>query len=123
MRRPTVKYVPRRAAASSPAGSRTRRTRESAAAGRGAWGLVAVMPKPDLIALTGGYRKTPVLQIGSDIYCDTKVMVRVLDRIRPEPPLMPKGHEASCAMQEQWSEHLFQLCAPVPFQPQGLSHF
>ena len=30
-----------------------------------------VMPKPDLIALTGGYRKTPVLQIGADIYCDT----------------------------------------------------
>jgi hypothetical protein len=26
-----------------------------------------VMPKPDLIALTGGYRKTPVLQIGADI--------------------------------------------------------
>jgi glutathione S-transferase len=23
-----------------------------------------VMPKPDLVALTGGYRKTPVLQIG-----------------------------------------------------------
>jgi hypothetical protein len=32
-----------------------------------------VMPKPDLTALTGGYRKTPVLQIGADIYCDTSL--------------------------------------------------
>ena len=27
-----------------------------------------VMPKPDVVALTGGYRKTPILQIGADIY-------------------------------------------------------
>jgi glutathione S-transferase len=27
-----------------------------------------VMPKPDLMPLTGGYRRTPVLQIGADIY-------------------------------------------------------
>ena len=35
-----------------------------------AWGSVeipVIMPKPDLTALTGGYRKTPVLQIGTDI--------------------------------------------------------
>ena len=24
-----------------------------------------VMPKPDVMALTGGYRKTPILQVGS----------------------------------------------------------
>jgi glutathione S-transferase len=27
-------------------------------------------PKPMLTALTGGYRRTPVMQIGADIYCD-----------------------------------------------------
>ena len=26
-----------------------------------------VMPKPDVIALTGGYRRTPILQIGADV--------------------------------------------------------
>ena len=31
-----------------------------------------VMPKPDVVALTGGYRKTPVLQIGADVYCDSQ---------------------------------------------------
>ena len=35
-----------------------------------------IMPKPKLTALTGGYRKTPVLQIGADIYCDTALMSR-----------------------------------------------
>jgi glutathione S-transferase len=29
--------------------------------------LPVIMPKPDLTPLTGGYRKTPVLQIGADI--------------------------------------------------------
>jgi hypothetical protein len=33
--------------------------------------LPQIMPKPNLTALTGGYRKTPVLQIGADIYCDS----------------------------------------------------
>lgn len=26
-----------------------------------------IMPRPDLMPLTGGYRKTPVMQIGADI--------------------------------------------------------
>ena len=33
-----------------------------------------VMPKPDLTALTGGYRKTPVLQVGADVYCDSSLI-------------------------------------------------
>ncbi|MFO1272367.1 MAG: glutathione S-transferase N-terminal domain-containing protein [Rubrivivax sp.] len=28
----------------------------------------AVMPKPDVLALTGGYRRTPILQAGADIW-------------------------------------------------------
>ncbi len=27
-----------------------------------------IMPKPDVVALTGGYRLTPVLQVGADIF-------------------------------------------------------
>lgn len=84
--------------------------------------IPTVMPKPDLVALTGGYRKTPVLQIGCDIYCDSKLIARVLDRIQPSPPLVVKGKEASCAMQEQWSEKFFMLCIPLALQPQGLAH-
>lgn len=46
-----------------------------------------IMPKPDVIALTGGYRKTPVMQIGSDIYCDTACITRELDRRFPDKRL------------------------------------
>src|SRR5271167_178323 len=51
-----------------------------------AWGSVeipVIMPKPDLTALTGGYRKTPVLQIGADIYCDSQLIMRELERRHP----------------------------------------
>jgi len=48
-----------------------------------------VMPKPDLVALTGGYRRAPVLQIGADVYCDTALIAQVLDRLHPSPALYP----------------------------------
>jgi glutathione S-transferase len=39
-----------------------------------------IMPKPDLIPLTGGYRRIPVLQIGADVYCDTQVILAEIER-------------------------------------------
>ena len=41
------------------------------------------MPKPDLMPLTGGYRKTPVLQIGADIYCDTQLIMLEIEKHAP----------------------------------------
>lgn len=55
-----------------------------------------VMPKPDLLPLTGGYRKTPVMQIGADIYCDTQCILRELERRFPEPSLY-RGTDAGTA--------------------------
>ena len=46
-----------------------------------------ILPKRDLMPLTGGYRKTPVLQIGADIYCDTQLILREIERRAPEPTL------------------------------------
>lgn len=46
-----------------------------------------VMPKPDLTGLTGGYRKIPVLQIGADVFCDTRLIAHILDRRHPQPSL------------------------------------
>ena len=66
-----------------------------------------VMPKPDLTALTGGYRLTPVLQIGSDVYCDTKVIARRLERERPEPTLFPAGTAALERAVSIWGESIF----------------
>ena len=39
-----------------------------------------IMPKPDLMPLTGGYRKTPVMQVGADIYCDTQLIMLEIER-------------------------------------------
>ncbi|MCB1475179.1 MAG: glutathione S-transferase family protein [Rhodobiaceae bacterium] len=49
-----------------------------------------VMPRPDLMPLTGGYRRTPTMQIGADIYCDTQMILHELDRRFPDPPLVPR---------------------------------
>ncbi len=53
-----------------------------------------IMPKPDLMPLTGGYRKTPVLQIGAEVYCDTRLILEVLEQREPRPPLLPAGTPA-----------------------------
>ena len=78
------------------------------------------MPKPDLVALTGGYRKAPVLQIGRDIYCDTALMVRVIERLQPNPPLVPSALRASCAAFAAMEQTLFFAAVPTVFQPAGL---
>jgi glutathione S-transferase len=61
-----------------------------------------VMPKPDLMPLTGGYRKTPVMQIGADIYCDTQLIMLELDRRLPSPPFLPKGREGEARAITMW---------------------
>ena len=68
--------------------------------------IPTVMPKPDLTRLTGGYRKTPVLQIGADIYCDTMLIAQTLDARYPEPPLFPSGKLVAAGLQH-WSDAAF----------------
>jgi glutathione S-transferase len=43
-----------------------------------------LLPKPDLVCLTGGYRGTPVMQIGADIYIDSQRIARELRCSRRE---------------------------------------
>jgi glutathione S-transferase len=77
-----------------------------------------VMPKPDVIALTGGYRKTPILQLGADIYCDTALIARVLERIAPSPSLFPKGETLAVQAVAHFTDSaLFGMAIPIGFQP------
>jgi len=46
-----------------------------------------MMPKPNFTALTGGYRRVPVLQIGADVYCDSALIARELERRYPAPTI------------------------------------
>jgi len=83
--------------------------------------IPVIMPKPDLIALTGGYRKTPILQIGADIYCDTALICRVLDRLQPQPALYPAGLDGVANILAQWADSaLFWSAIPYTMQPKGI---
>src|SRR5579862_5757827 len=82
-----------------------------------------VMPKPDVTALTGGYRKTPVLQIGADIYCDTALIARVLERLAPKPSVFPASTAGLAVILAQWADTtLFWTVIPYSMQPAGLAH-
>jgi len=65
-------------------------------------------PKDDLVALTGGYRGTPVLQIGADVYIDSQRIARELERRFPQPSLFPYGGEGLGYAMVRWSDAFFR---------------
>jgi glutathione S-transferase len=75
----------------------------------------AIMPKPELIALTGGYRKIPVLQIGNHVYCDTALIARVIDRLAPDRPLYT--HPLAETLSEWADSLLFEASTPFIMRP------
>ena len=88
-----------------------------------AWNSVIVpqlMPKPDVLALTGGYRKTPFLQVGADIYCDTLLICDVLEHLQPEPSIYPEPSKGLARIIAQWADtHLFWASMAHNFSPKG----
>jgi len=81
-----------------------------------------IMPKPELTALTGGYRKTPVLQIGADIYCDTALICDVLEQLAPTPTLYPDAVQGAARIVAQWADStLFPVAMAYNFQPAGVA--
>jgi glutathione S-transferase len=84
--------------------------------------IPAISPKPDLTALTGGYRKTPVLQIGADIYCDTALIADVLEHLQPGPTLYPEPSKGMARTLAQWADStLFWTAMAYNFQPKGMA--
>jgi glutathione S-transferase len=65
------------------------------------------MPRPELMPMTGGYRRTPVMQIGADIYCDTQRIIRELERRFPTPSLFPGGAEGIGWASAMWTDRSF----------------
>ena len=84
--------------------------------------IPSVMPKPDVLALTGGYRKTPILQIGADIYCDTALICNVLEHEQPEPVLFPPHLKGVSRVFAQWADStLFWAAMAYNLQPRGVA--
>lgn len=82
-----------------------------------------IMPKPDVVALTGGYRKTPVMQVGADIYCDSALICDVLEHVQPEPTLYPAHLKGVCRVLAQWADStLFWAAMAYNLQPRGAAH-
>jgi len=82
----------------------------------------SVMPKPDVVALTGGYRRTPFMQIGADIYCDSALIARVLEQRQPEPTLFPASAPLAPLL-AQWADStLFWTVIPYTMRPEMAEH-
>jgi glutathione S-transferase len=82
-----------------------------------------IMPKPELQALTGGYRRIPVLQIGADIYCDTALIADVLEHLAPTPTLFPAHAKGLARVIAQWADmQLFWTAMAYNFQPAALAN-
>ncbi|MGR8918187.1 MAG: glutathione S-transferase family protein [Gammaproteobacteria bacterium] len=84
--------------------------------------IPAYAPKPDYEPLTAGYRRTPALQLGADVYCDTRLICEVLDELAPAPPLYPGDDpvltRARCETLVSWAEGA--LMRPVALWITGL---
>ena len=79
-----------------------------------------IMPKPELIPLTGGYRKIPVMQIGADVYCDTQIIIRELERRFPTPSMYVAGDNGLSNALAFWADRpLFTLACDVIFAGAG----
>ena len=77
-------------------------------------------PKPDLMPLTGGYRLTPVMQLGADIYCDSQCIIRELGRRFPEPSLFPGGSAGMVWGVSRWTDGaLFTTAIALVFVDAG----
>ena len=88
-----------------------------------AWRSVTIppiMPKPDVLALTGGYRRTPLLQVGCDIYCDTALIADVLEHLAPTPTAYPEPEKGMSRILAQWADStLFWAAMAYNLQPRG----
>ena len=78
-----------------------------------------ILPKPSLTPLTGGYRRIPVLQEGADLWCDTRLIARELERRQPFPSLFPAAAAGAAEAIAWWAEH--QFMRPVALFVSGIN--
>jgi glutathione S-transferase len=71
-------------------------------------------PKPLLTTLSGGYRRTPVMQIGADIYCDSQCILHELERRHPSPSYLPTAEAGLMLCLGRWTDGaLFDLAVKI----------
>lgn len=84
--------------------------------------IPAIMPKPDLTALTGGYRRTPVMQRGADIFCDTALIAKIIETQQGEPSIFGGPRPAQAVAAARWADsEFFRVCVGLVFQPAAVA--
>jgi glutathione S-transferase len=79
--------------------------------------IPSLLPKPDYLPLTGGYRRTPSMQIGADVYCDSQVIIAELERRHPSSPIVRGAMDWAI---NWWADRLFfQTTVPIIFGALG----
>lgn len=82
-----------------------------------AWSSVEIPrlpPKHMLTKLTGGYRRTPVMQIGADIYCDSQCIIHELEQRFPSPTFFPTSDAGLIWGLSRWTDGpLFDLTVKI----------
>lgn len=61
-------------------------------------------PRPKLTPMTGGFRLTPILQVGAEFYCDTLHILRAIEGLGSTSSLYPKGQEGLAKALGWWIE-------------------
>ncbi len=83
-----------------------------------------IMPRPDTIPLTGGYRRTPVMQVGADVYCDTALIAAYLDDKGAGATLFPAAHRLAAQTLARWIDtELFWCSVTLRFLPENMGNF
>jgi glutathione S-transferase len=79
-----------------------------------------IMPRPHLMPLSGGYRKTPIMQIGANVYCDTEIICRKLAALAGDDSLYAHGFVADRVA--RWADtELFRTTVALNFRPEALA--
>jgi glutathione S-transferase len=64
-----------------------------------------VLPRPDVKALGITYRRIPLMSIGRDVYCDTRIILRKLEELFPKGAIgaSQPEHKALQKLLETWT--------------------
>ena len=83
-----------------------------------------IAPRPDTVPLTGGYRRTPVMQVGADVYCDTALIAAVLDPLGSGPTFFPAASRLAANTLARWVDtELFWAAVTLRFLPSNAGSF
>lgn len=79
-----------------------------------------IMPRPNLMELSGGYRKTPIFQDGANVFCDTKIICVHLAARAGNSSLYAPGFAATRFA--EWADTtLFSTVVALCFQPKAVA--